>query len=120
MLNLLASDPPPRDHARVRLAEILATLFNEAQRRTPSLRVEDVAREAGVHRVTLQNIVKSAKEGRPRTVDEETFWDVCRVLGEAPEALIAPGVCERVAAWREAMSVGPTEATKRGHKTRPS
>lgn len=119
MLETLAGRPAPGENPGVRFAEILAALFDEAQKKNPGLRIEDVAVAAGLHRVTLQNIIKSAKDARPRAVDEETFWDVCRVLGEAPEAVIAPGVCERVEAWREAMCVEPT-ATKRGRKARAS
>lgn len=118
----MASLPPPGQHARVRFAEVLAALVEQAQQKDPGLTVEAVAERAGVHRVTLAKIVAAARAGRPRAVDEETFWGVLRELGQDPEEALAPELLEAVASWRRMMALPATSAEKprRGRKARPS
>lgn len=120
MLETLTGAPPTGVVAGVRFAEVIAALLDEAQRRDPARKVDDVAKEAGVHPVSLRKILAAARAGRPHAVDEETFWDVCRVLGQGPGDMFTADCRARVDAWRRALSLPPTETTRTSGRARRS
>jgi hypothetical protein len=106
----LAIPDAPRENARVRLAEVVAALVDQAQKKNPSTSIADIARDAKVNRVTLQNVVSAAKSGTRRSLDEETFWNVLAVLGVGSEEALAPELRAIVKAWRAERALEATEA----------
>jgi len=106
----LAMPEPPRENAPVRFAEVVAALVDRAQKKDPATSIADIAQSAKVNRVTLQKVIGAAKSGTPRSLDEETFWNVLAILGVPSERALAPELQALVERWREERALEATEA----------